>query len=108
MTARTRARCGRALGFQAGARPASAAGLGEHLARARGRGRVIAMSARGNSRLILWSKRPGPSPDPRFSGDDWKHLTCLEPAILGREAALSILPGRKHDIRMSVKALPYP
>ena len=96
------------LAFQAGESRVFAAGMGEYLLFDRGLGRVIAMSARGNSRLILWSKRPGPSPDPRFSGDDWKHLTCLEPAILGREAALTILPGRKHDIRMSVKALPYP
>ena len=94
------------LKFHAGESRVFTPGNGEFVLFDEGKGRAIALATRGNSRLILWSTT-AKSPDPRFHGDDWRHFVCLEPAIINRDAALTILPGRRHDIRMSVKAVPF-
>ena len=64
----------------------------------------ICLAARGHRKLILWSIPDSLCAD-QFSGDDWKHFVCLEPATIGREAAVTVLPGKCHELLMSVKAV---
>ena len=91
------------LKFHAGEGRVFFPGRGEYVLFDEGANRAIAMAARGNAKLILWSI-PESSCKGQFSGDDWKHFACLEPATISREAAIRVLPGKEHELRMSIKA----
>lgn len=90
--------------FHAGENRVFTPGKGEYVLFDEGEGRAICMAARGHRKLVLWSI-PESLCAGQFSGDDWKHFACLEPAILGRESAETILPGKRHELLMSVKAV---
>ena len=78
-------------------------GKGEYVLFDEGANRAICLAARGHRKLILWSI-PASSCTGPFSGDDWRHFACVEPATIGREAAVTVLPGKRHELWMSVKA----
>ena len=71
------------------------------------RGRRIAVSSSGASRLVVWN--PGteepaseaPQPGSLKVGD-WRHLICVEPAILWRDAAVTVSPGSSHVISATI------
>ena len=91
------------LVFHAGEGRVFTPGHGEYVLFDEGANRVICVAARGHRKLILWSI-PESSCTEQFSGDDWKHFACLEPAAIGRESAVTVLPGKRHELSMSVKA----
>ncbi len=91
------------LVFHAGEGRVFTPGRGEYVLFDEGANRAICVAARGHRKLILWSI-PESSCTGQFSGDDWKHFVCLEPAAIGRESAVTILPGKRHELQMSVKA----
>ena len=90
------------LRFHAGEGRVFTPGQGEYVLFDEGAGRAICLAARGNAKLILWSI-PESSCTGQFSGDDWRHFACVEPATINRESALTVLPGKQHELRMSVK-----
>ncbi len=92
------------LRFQAGENRVFTPGKGEYVLFDEGANRAICLAARGHRKLILWSI-PESSCTEQFSGDDWKHFACLEPATISREAAVTVLPGKRHELLMSVKAV---
>ena len=91
------------LRFHSGEGRVFTPGRGEYVLFDEGAGRTICVAARGHRKLILWSI-PEDSCTGQFSGDDWKHFACIEPAAIGRESAVTILPGKRHELTMSVKA----
>ena len=93
------------LRFQAGENRAFTPGKGEYVLFDEGANRAICLAARGHRKLNLWSI-PESSCKGLFSGDDWKHFACLEPATISREAAVTVLPGKRHELLMSVKTVP--
>ena len=92
------------LKFHAGEGRVFSPGKGEYVLFDEGRNRAIALAARGHRKLILWSIPEESCTGEWFSGDDWKHFVCLEPSTISREAAITILPGKQHELQMSVKA----
>ncbi len=90
--------------FHAGENRVFTPGNGEYVLFDEGANRAICLAARGHRKLILWSIPDSLCAD-QFSGDDWKHFVCLEPATIGREAAVTVLPGKCHELLMSVKAV---
>ena len=91
------------LRFHAGEGRVFTPGKGRYVLFDEGQNRAIAMAARGHRKLILWSI-PKSSCSGLFTGDDWKHFACLEPSTISRDAAVRVLPGKQHELRMSVKA----
>ena len=91
------------LRFHAGEGRVFTPGRGEYVLFDEGANRAICVAARGHRKLILWSI-PESSCTGQFSGDDWKHFACLEPAAIGRECTVMVLPGKRHELSMSVKA----
>lgn len=67
--------------------------------------RALAIASDGNRRLITWSIPEGKKPA-TFGDDDWRHFFCVEPATIWHTDALTVLPGRKSALRMTVKAAP--
>ena len=90
------------LVFHAGEGRVFTPGHGEYVLFDEGANRAICVAARGHRKLILWSI-PEDACTEQFSGDDWKHFACLEPAAIGRESAVTVLPGKRHELSMSVK-----
>ena len=71
----------------------------------RGNGRSIFVWARENKKVILWN--PGSrSGIPEFGKDDWRHIICVEPANIQRECRTHFLPGKTHELRMTIKSVP--
>ncbi len=69
-----------------------------------GNGRSIFVWGRENRKLILWN--PGSLPDfPAFGPEDWRQFVCVEPANIQRECATRILPGRRHELRMTIQSV---
>lgn len=93
------------LKFHAGEGRVFFPGRGEYVLFDEGKNRAITLAARGHRKLILWSIRPKSSTG-QFAPDDWKHFVCLEPSTISREAQVKILPGREHELRMTIKAVP--
>ncbi len=92
------------LRFHAGEGRVFTPGRGEYVLFDEGANRAICLAARGHAKLILWSIAEA-SCTGQFSGDDWRRFACLEPAIIGRESAVTVLPGKRHELWMSVKAV---
>lgn len=65
--------------------------------------RCISASSSGAKRLVVWN--PGaeeeafekPAPGDLAIGD-WRHLICVEPAILWKDAAVTVQPGSTHEL----------
>jgi len=93
------------LRFTAGEGRVFTPGKGEYVLFDEGKNRALALAARGNRKLILWSIPPEDSNGRWFGPDDWKNFVCLEPSTISREAAITVLPGKQHELRMSVKAV---
>ncbi|MBO7721626.1 MAG: hypothetical protein J6T01_04380 [Kiritimatiellae bacterium] len=93
------------LKFHAGEGRVFTPGRGEYVLFDEGANRAITMAARGNAKLILWSIPPITGEGGQFAPDDWKHFVCLEPSTISREAAIKVLPGKEHELRMTVKAV---
>ena len=93
------------LRFHAGEKRVFTPGGGEYVLFDEDAGRAICMAANGHRKLILWSI-PEESNVGQFTGDDWKHFVCLEPATISREAALRVMPGKRHELSMTIKAVP--
>ena len=91
------------LKFHAGEGRVFFPGRGEYVLFDEGKNRAITLAARGNAKLILWSIPPSSS-NGQFAADDWKHFVCLEPSTISRDVAIKVLPGREHELRMTVKA----
>lgn len=92
------------LRFHAGEGRVFTPGKGEYVLFDEGANRAICLAARGHRKLILWSI-PEESNVGEFTGDDWKRFVCLEPSTISREAAITVQPGKQHELRMSVKAV---
>jgi D-hexose-6-phosphate mutarotase len=68
--------------------------------------RAIVTSS-GAKRLVVWN--PGteeqawenPAPGDLAIGD-WRHLVCVEPAILWKEAAIDMKPGAVHEMMTEI------
>lgn len=72
-----------------------------------GNGRSIFVWGRENRKVVVWN--PGPkSGILEFGPDDWRHFLCVEPVNIQRECATRILPGRRHELRMTIKSQPNP
>lgn len=75
------------------------------------RGRTIGLSSVGAARLVVWN--PGteepawadPAPGALAVGD-WRHLVCVEPAILWKEAARTVEPGGTHLLTAEIASVP--
>lgn len=90
------------LQFHAGEGRVFMPGSGEYVLFDKGLNRAIALAARGHRKLILWSipKMVGG----QFGEGDWQHFVCLEPSIISRDVAVTVLPGHQYELRMSIKA----
>jgi glucose-6-phosphate 1-epimerase len=71
------------------------------------RGRTIHIAAKGNKRLVVWN--PGdarPAQEPPAPGalapGDWRHFVCVEPATLWRDQAVTLAPGEKHVMSITL------
>lgn len=93
------------LKFYAGEGRVFFPGKGEYVLFDEGKNRAIALAARGHRKLILWSIPPSSSTG-QFAENDWKRFVCLEPSTISREAQIKVLPGREHELRMNIKAVP--
>ena len=75
-------------------------------------GRRIGIKSSGAARLVGWN--PGeedpapanPAPGALASGD-WRRLVCVEPAILWKEAARKVEPGKSHVLAAEISCSPY-
>ena len=75
--------------------------------------RRIGVASSGAARLVVWN--PGedfavddmPAPGALAKGD-WRHLICVEPAILWREAARTVAPGATHVLSAEITREAYP
>ena len=45
------------------------------------------------------SANPGPG---QLSLGDWRHLVCVEPAVLWKDAAVTVPPGGRHEISFEI------
>ena len=70
-------------------------------------GRTIDWSSSGVPRLVLWN--PGPEDctgeDPAPGGlatGDWRHIVCVEPALIWKDAAVTLPPGGRHEIAFEI------
>ena len=68
-----------------------------------GNGRSIFVWGRENRKVILWNPGPGFGA-PELGPEDWRHIVCVEPANIQRECATRILPGRRHELRMTISS----
>ena len=74
------------------------------------RRRTIGVSSTGAARLVVWN--PGteepawadPAPGELATGD-WRHLICVEPAILWKEAARTVEPGGTHLLTAEITSV---
>ena len=70
-------------------------------------GRTIVGTSSGVSRLVVWNPgaeepvpdKPGPG---QLSAGDWRHLVCVEPAVLWKDAAVVLPPGGRHEISFEI------
>ena len=75
------------------------------------RRRTIGLSSAGAARLVVWN--PGaeeqawadPAPGALAIGD-WRHIICVEPAILWKEAARTVEPGGTHLLTAEITSAP--
>ena len=71
------------------------------------RGRRIELSSVGAARLVVWnpgSEEPAeenPAPG-RLAAGDWRRLICVEPAILWKEAAVTVGPQAHHTLSAEI------
>ena len=69
--------------------------------------RRVTVTSAGAKRLVVWN--PGveeqawekPAPGDLAIGD-WRHLVCVEPAILWKEAAIDMKPGAEHEMTAEI------
>ena len=69
--------------------------------------RRVTVTSAGAKRLVVWN--PGVEEqalEKPASGDlaigDWRHLVCVEPAILWKEAAIDMKPGAEHEMTAEI------
>ena len=69
--------------------------------------RRVTVTSAGAKRLVVWN--PGVEEqawEKPASGDlaigDWRHLVCVEPAILWKEAAIDMKPGVEHEMTAEI------
>ena len=69
--------------------------------------RRVTVTSSGAKRLVVWN--PGveePAWEKPAPGDlaigDWRHLVCVEPAILWKEAAIDMQPGAVHEMTAEI------
>ena len=69
--------------------------------------RRISVSSSGAARLVVWNpgveevafENPGPG---QLAVGDWRHLVCVEPSILWKEAAIDMKPGAVHELKVEI------
>ena len=69
--------------------------------------RRISVSSSGAARLVVWNpgaeeeafENPGPG---QLAVGDWRHLVCVEPSILWKEAAVELKPGAVHELKAEI------
>ena len=69
--------------------------------------RRISVSSSGAARLVVWNpgveedafENPGPG---QLAVGDWRHLVCVEPSILWKEAAIMLKPGETHELKAEI------
>ena len=71
------------------------------------RERRICIASSGAARLVVWNPgREEPADENPVPGaiaaGDWRHLICVEPAILWREAARTVAPGAVHVLSAEI------
>ena len=71
--------------------------------------RTVSVSSSGAKRLVVWN--PGaeaPAQDMPAPGDfgkgDWRRMICVEPAILWKDAIVTVEPGSAHEIFATIDA----
>ena len=70
-------------------------------------GRTITGTSSGVPRLVVWNPgaeepvaaNPGPG---ELAEGDWRHIVCVEPAFLWRDAAVTLPPGGRHEITFEI------
>ena len=74
-------------------------------------GRCINIASKGAAQLVVWN--PGTdepaygNPEPGEMGvGDWRRFVCVEPAILWRDAELTVAPGEEHRISAEISVSP--
>ena len=77
------------------------------------RRRRIGLSSWGAARLVVWcAGLEDPAEENPMPGEltigDWRHLACVEPAILWRDAALTVAPGTNHVLSAEIAIEPMP
>ena len=69
--------------------------------------RRVSVSSSGAARLVVWNpgaeeeafENPGPG---QLAVGDWRHLVCVEPSILWKEAAVELKPGAVHELKAEI------
>ena len=70
-------------------------------------GRTIDWMSSGVPRLVLWNPGPedeaadNPAPGQLATGD-WRHIACVEPALIWKDAAVTLPPGGRHEIAFEI------
>ena len=70
-------------------------------------GRTIDWMSSGVPRFVLWNPGPedeaadDPAPGQLATGD-WRHIACVEPALIWKDAAVTLPPGGRHEIAFEI------
>ena len=64
--------------------------------------RKVTIRAKGHKKLILFNSGVPRGPNDNMGAEDYKKYVCVEPAVIGRESAVRILPGKRTELQMTV------
>lgn len=69
--------------------------------------RTVTISASGAPRLVVWNpgveeEAFGSPPPGALAVGDWRHLVCVEPAVLWKDAAIELKPGAVHELTAEI------
>lgn len=69
--------------------------------------RKVTIRAKGHKKLILFNSGVPRGPNDNMGKEDYKRYVCVEPAVIGRENAQRILPGKRTELQMTVSVSAY-
>lgn len=69
-------------------------------------GREILLKAKGHKKLILFNSGVPRGPNDNMGPEDYRKYVCVEPAVIGRECAVRVLPGKRTELQMTLSVLP--
>lgn len=66
--------------------------------------RAVVIRAKGHKKLILFNSGVPRGPNDNMGDEDYRRYVCVEPAVIGRECAVKVLPGRRCELQMTVES----